>query len=363
MLFKKIYLMPLAWFFLMISCVFFISACNNEQKDNTSSEIKKKVIGLLIYNSKDPYVKTITEAIIQEVGDKATVIVAVAENNQLLQNEQIDRFLAEKVDGLIVNLVDISMAASVSEKANIREEENVPIVFFNREPDLSTLKPYGRVCFVGTITEQAGILQGDIIKKLWDENPEYDKNNDGIIQYIMIQASPDNVEAIRRTEFSVKQATKHGLKLQQIEETLMCEWMNDLAERAIIRLWPSIEDKVELIISNNDGMALGAIVALQKNGYNLGKEGGPYIPVIGVDALEQAIDAINNGIMAGTVKQDALGMAQAISKMMLNALNKKRFLQDTMLQWEESGVAVRIPYSLFTRDLTSGKAEHEDQKK
>ena len=80
---------------------------------------------------------------------------------------------------------------------------------------------------------------------------------------------------------------------------------------------------VELVIANNDNMAEGAIAALQAAGYNLGndEEGKPtstVIPVYGVDALDSAVEKIQNGQMTGTVKQDGEGMATTIMALVSN---------------------------------------------
>ena len=69
---------------------------------------------------------------------------------------------------------------------------------------------------------------------------------------------------------------------------------------------------IELVIANNDDMAIGAISALQAAGYNLGDGVSTKIPVFGVDATQVAQDAIAADTMTGTVKQDAEGMAAAI---------------------------------------------------
>lgn len=334
--------------FLVINLIFLLllSSCKSEQKDTPVTDTKD-VVALLIYDSTDAYLQSVTKAILQNFGDRATVKIAYAANDQLLQNEQIDLFIAEKVDGLIVNIVDTNEAANLSEKTL---KANLPIIFFNREPDLNVVNDYANTFFVGTIIEHAGILQGDIIAKLWQENPEYDRNKDGKIQYIMIQANPSNAEAIARTEFSVKQAIKSGLSLQQVGKTFMCEWDDNLAENAISLAWPLIGEQVELIISNNDTMALGAINAIQKYGYNLENKSGPYIPVIGVDALEGALDAINKGIMADTVKQDANYMGKAIVDLVLSIINEEAIIKDPMLQWSEKGRVVRVPYISLSSD-------------
>ena len=69
---------------------------------------------------------------------------------------------------------------------------------------------------------------------------------------------------------------------------------------------------IELGICNNDGMAEGVIASLQEKGYN--KEGAHTVPVFGVDATDNAKALIAEGAMAGTIKQDAEGMAAAVAQ-------------------------------------------------
>ncbi|MBQ7091505.1 MAG: substrate-binding domain-containing protein, partial [Clostridia bacterium] len=69
---------------------------------------------------------------------------------------------------------------------------------------------------------------------------------------------------------------------------------------------------IELVICNNDGMAEGVIASLQEKGYNV--EGAHVVPVFGVDATDNAKALIAEGAMTGTIKQDAQGMAAAVSQ-------------------------------------------------
>ena len=90
---------------------------------------------------------------------------------------------------------------------------------------------------------------------------------------------------------------------------------------------------VELIICNNDGMAEGAVSALQGAGYNTGD--GKTIPVFGVDATDSAKQLINEGKMTGTIKQDAEGMAAAIAQI-AKAVGEGTALKDAVAATAES---------------------------
>ena len=103
---------------------------------------------------------------------------------------------------------------------------------------------------------------------------------------------------------------------------------------------------VELVIANNDDMALGAIAALQAAGYNNGT--GKTIPVFGVDATDSAKQLINEGKMTGTIKQDAEGMANAISTITQNMASGKATFEGIDSANVVGTWRVNIPYSSYT---------------
>jgi len=327
----------------VLFCVF-LSACEAEQQEKPSSG--KPVIGILVFREDDAYISLVAQAIQKEMQDKADVEVLYAAEDQLLQNEQIDALLKKKVSALAVNIVETQAAAKAVDAI---KKAGIPVVFFNREPDLRSLEAYANARFVGTNAFDAGIMQGDIIAELWGKHPEFDRNGDGKCQYLMIQANLDNPEAVARTEYSVKRAREKGLTMQQSGDTLLCNWEENMAFVAVKLMLPQQIDTIELIISNNDSMALGAIKALNELEYNLGNgQPGKYIPVVGVDALPGAVEAITQGKMSGTVVQDGNAMGHAVSTMILNAVQGKDFLEGLPYAWDDSGIAIRIPYSRYT---------------
>ena len=299
-------------------------------------------IGILIYKYDDTYISTVRNALNKALDGKAQISMQDGKGDQATQNDQLDVMIERGMDGIIVNMVDAQAASGVVDKI---KKAGIPVVFFNREPNLDVLKTYEKALFVGTNAADAGKMQGDIVKSLWDEN-KYDINKDGKFQYVMFKGEPDNPEAIARTDFSVSQAVLNGVKLEQIGETFVCNWDTALAQQAMESALAANEGKIELVIANNDSMAMGAIAALSNIGYNV-EGGSKLIPVIGVDATDQAVDAINRGIMSGTVKQDGEAMGNAVSAIMLNMINGKAPLEGTGYKYDYSGIAVRIPYSPY----------------
>lgn len=263
------------------------------------------------------------------------------QGDQGQQNDQLDILIEKGVDALVVNIVDIGAANSAIEKA---EEAGIPVVFFNREPDTEVIKAYEDAVFVGTQPEEAGIIQGELMAEVWEEG-DYDRNDDGKIQYVMLKGDADNPEAIARTEYSIKTLNDKGIETEELG-LQVANWDTDKANQAMEAWFAKDGDKIEYVIANNDGMASGAISALQNAGYNLGEE-DKYIPVFGVDATDEAKDLIKEGYMAGTVKQDGEGMAKAVLALAINAAKGEDFLADTAHEFDDTGVSVRIPYQAY----------------
>ena len=328
-----------------------LAACGNSSSNSSNNasggsdaEGALPTVGVLIYKYDDTYISTVRNAIEAALDGKAEIIMQDGKGDQATQNDQLDVMIEKGVDVLCVNMVDAKAAQGVVDKA---KEAGIPTIFFNREPDTEVVKSYDKSIFIGTNAADAGKMQGDIIKDLFDAHPEYDINGDGAIQYVMFQGEPDNPEAIARTHYSVEQAEANGCTMERIGEIQVCNWDTEQAQRAMEALLAANEGKIELVVANNDGMAIGCIAALSNIGYNV--EGGDkFIPVIGVDATDAAKDAIAKGTMSATVLQDGDAMGNAIAAVALNAAAGEDFLAGTDYVLDDTGVAVRIPYAPYT---------------
>ncbi len=304
--------------------------------------INKKV-GVFIFRLDDSFVNLVSKAIEDSLDGKVEAIVFDAKQDHLEQFNQIVQFIKNGGDAVAINLVDVKLSHDI---LRIIHDYNVPIVFFNKEPHLKDMKNYSNVYYVGSLAEQAGIMQGNIISSLWKSNPQFDRNNDHVCDFIMLQGNIDNPEALARSKFSVQRARKLGVNIQQIGDTLICDWDQYCAYAATKLVLNVRLDEIDMIIANNDSMALGAIQALQEKGFNI--EGGDkVIPVVGVDGLKKAKQFIADGIMHGTVIQDATAMGNAVATLILNQLNNKPHLDGLPYKWAEHGIDIRIPYQEY----------------
>lgn len=314
-----------------------------ERQGQAVSEIAKIKIGVCIYDYKDTYITSVRQAI-QTAAKTENVELTVndSKNDQETQNGQIDALIQKGVDVLAVNIVDITQASAVIDKAS---SAGIPVVFFNREPKTADIKAYSDARFIGTKPEEAGIIQGELMRDIW-RNGKWDRNSDGKIQYVMLVGDPENPEAIARTKYSIETVEASGIQVENLGET-SANWDSAKAKTVMTDWLAENGDKIEFVVANNDGMAAGAIAALNEAGYNKG-DGGNYIPVFGVDATDEAVALITNGKMSATVKQDAVAMGEAVLRLSLNAGQRNDFLSGTSYKYDETGIAIRIPYQSFT---------------
>ena len=317
-------------------------------EDNKKNEKVVKV-GVLLYKFDDTYISTVRQSL-EKIGaenkDKVEFNFFDGRGDQAIQNDIIDTLLQKNVDVLFVNLVDTGAGQTVVDKI---KEADKPVVFFNREPSPDVIKSYDKAVFVGTNAKEAGILQGKILSDIWQKDKaSIDTNGDGKMQYVMLQGEPDNPEAVARTEYSVSTIKDNNIEVEELAKQV-CNWDQALAQNATEAWVSKFGDGIEVVIANNDGMAQGAITALQAQGFNNGGD-TKTIPVVGVDATAAAQDLIERGYMTGSVLQDADGMAMALYKAGMNLAEGKSPIENTNYSFDDTGVAIRIPYKEYIKE-------------
>jgi len=320
---------------------------------NTSSRVvegKPAKVAVFLIDFADPYLSLIhknLEDIQKENEGKVEFTFYDGKSDEAIQNEEIDKVLKEGTDLIVLNLISYRDKEAVQTVINKIKQTNTPVILFNREPlTTDAVKSYGKALYIGTDAKQAGILQGKILVDAWNTNKEsIDKNRDNIMQYVMLEGERNNIEAIERTKYSVSTIQQAGIKTEELA-LKFADWNTELARNATESLFLKYGDKIEVIIANNDAMAIGAIQTLQKYGYNKGDK-TKTIEVIGVDAIPEAQDLIRKGFMAGTVIQDAPAMAKAFYTVGMNLVYNKNPLDGTEYKFDETGVAIRIPYQQY----------------
>ena len=315
----------------------------------------KPKIGVTIYKFDDTfmsYVRNTIESAAKAVGvDKVELSVQDSQYDQPKQNDQVDQFLTQGVTALAINLVDPSAVAVVIGKVKAK---NLPIVFFNREPDAKEMAAYDKAYYVGAKAQASGTMEGEIVADYWKAHPEADLNKDGVLQYAMLIGDPSNTDAKFRTEFSIKAVEAAGIKVQKLaEDTAM--WDRVKAQEKMAAFLTANKGKIEVVFANNDDMALGAIEALKAAGY-FGADKKLFMPVVGVDATPPALDAMEQGTLLGTVLNDATNQGKATFELAFAAASGAAMktsvapLANADGNADAAGKYVWVPYVKVTKD-------------
>ena len=327
-------------------------------------------VAVFYYDYSDVYISSVRNALdglFGEMGIKPNNYDGGG--NQSMQTDQINTAIANGANLLIVNIVETSSPDAAQNAVEAAKTAGIPIIFFNREVDNSVVSSYDQCAFVGTDAPEAGHMQGQLIGEyLLEHYDEVDLNKDGSISYVMFKGQEGNAEAEARTQFGVEDAnavlTEAGkpelvyYNASATDKYLVDQggkWSAQAANDYMATILPEYSEAngnmVELIICNNDGMAEGAISALQNVGYNNGAD-TTIIPVFGVDATDSAKALIKAGNMAGSIKQDAVGMASTINTLVKNVQDGAELMANTDQFVVDEGVAkIRVPYAMY--DATS----------
>ncbi len=343
------------------------SQASGSSAEGSTPAAQELNVGVFYYTFSDVYITSVRnnmDAKLDELGVKYTNYDGA--NTQPTQIDQVNTAITNGANLLIVNIVETSSPDAAQKICDAAKAADIPVIFFNREVSSDVVNSYEKCAFVGTDAAEAGHMQGQMIADYLLANYEaVDLNGDGTISYVMFKGQEGNAEAEYRTQFAVedcdaalKEAGKPALSFYAADNASKYlvdttgAWSAQAATDYMTTILASYSEAngnmVELVIANNDGMAEGAIAALQAAGYNV--EGGEKtIPVFGVDATDSAKEKIQKGVMTGTIKQDAEGMANTIATLVANVQAGSELMANTDSFNVDSDVAkIRVPYGVYT---------------
>ncbi len=235
----------------------------------------------VLRNGMSDYAKTLPGVSVQ---------IEDAKDDVSKQLSQIQNFIANKVDAIIVNPVDTSATAAMTKLA---AEAGVPLVYVNREPaDVDALGP--KAAFVASNEKESGTLETQQICKLLG----------GKGDILVMEGELSNQAAVQRTK-----------DIHEVIATPACSGMKIIAEQTaswdrtkaqnLMTNWLSKGLKYDAVVSNNDEMAIGALQAMKAAGVDT-----KAAIVGGVDATQDALASMKAGDLKVTVFQDAAGQGK-----------------------------------------------------
>ena len=288
---------------------------------------KKNVIkiGLCLYRFDDTFISNVRQEIEEYVKEyekehdiKINLEVVDARDNQNTQNHQVDRFVSLDYDVLLINVVDRFAASNMIETA---VGANIPIVFFNRKPVDDDLNRADNIYYVGAGPKAAGIEQAKIIINAYNENPHsIDIDGDGVINYVLLEGEPSHQDSLVRTEWVIKTLQENNIPINKLSGAIG-NWERAQGS-ALMEDFLNKYSNIDLVISNNDDMGLGAIDAIERNNNIKG------IKVVGIDGTKEALEAINEGKLLGTIESDKKEYAKAVVEIAMHSIGKSDLPDD-----------------------------------
>lgn len=250
----------------------------------------------------------------KSMSDGVTLQFEDARSDVVKQLSQVESFISQKVDAIIVNPVDTAATQRITKAA---VAAGIPLVYVNRRPD--DLKLPAGVVTVASDDLEAGRMQMQYLA---------DKMG-GKGDIVILLGDLANNSTANRTKGVKEVLAKYpNIKIEQ-EQT--GTWLRDKG-MTLVNDWLTQGREFQAVVANNDEMAIGAAMALK----GAGKEKGSVL-IAGVDGTPDGLNAVKKGEMAVSVFQDAKGQADGSIDTAVKMVKKQPVEQ-----------AVWVPYRLIT---------------
>jgi len=256
--------------------------------------------------------------------DGVTLQMEDATDDVAKQLDQINNFIADGVDAIIVNAVDTNATEAMSQAA---AAANVPLVYVNRQPINMDTLPDGQA-FVASNEIESGTLAAF---RMCQDLRAQGKSGGATAYMLMGQLS--NQAAVQRSKDFHDVIGMDMCNFITLIDEQTAEWSRDKAQDLMTN-WISSGEPFDAVFGNNDEMAIGAIQAMKSAGISMED-----VVVGGVDATQDALVAMQAGDLDVTVFQDLAGQGAGSINTAL-----------ALAAGEEVDKTVFIPFKLVTPD-------------
>ncbi len=275
----------LAILLVLVLALGMFTACGGGAEEEAPAEDTAKTIGFAQCNLNDTFQTYVVDAATAKAEELGfTVDVQDAQEDVVKQQDQVNTMIEQGYDAIMVVPVDTAAMGPITDAVT---EAGIPLIYVNRNP-FGTEEPPAGVYYVGSQEIVAGQLQGQFLVDTMGE-----KGGVGILMGIL-----SNEGAVKRTEGNEEILSKYpDIKILAKEAG---DWQYDKGMSITENWLTAYGDDLNAILANNDGMAIGALQALEAAGRD-------DVIVVGVDAIPDAVNLVAEGKLDATVLQDAKG--------------------------------------------------------
>lgn len=324
----------------LLGACLLLTACQGTHREEPKTSIR---IGISLYRGDDTFINNIRSVLEEkakeyerENGIKVTLDIQDAKGSQSTQNSQVERFLSLGCDVLCINPVDRMDASVMIDRAM---NAQVPVVFFNRQPVEEDMNRWDQLYYIGVDAKETAVLQGQMVVDLYEEQPSaVDLNGDGVVSYVLLEGESSHQDSLIRTEWSIQTLKDGGVPIEKITGGI-ANWERSQASALMEQWLASYPDTIELVVSNNDDMALGALDAMERSGVT-------GVNVVGIDGTTPGLEALESGKLLGTVSSNkevygSAVMGLAVSCALGEEMPEEYPLEDGRYYWTPQEILIR----------------------
>ena len=306
---KKVLALALA-----LVMVLSLAACGGSEaagEKTAEASAEEAVAGVCWYNFGDTFIANARSTLNAAAeGGPVKVVDADSLNDVATQTSNINNFYTQGVKYLVVNNINTNAIAEIIEQA---KEEGVSLIFANtNSPTDEEFEIYENVYHVSSVATQSGTIMGEALVEYWNNNPSADRNGNGKLDYVMLLGIQGHYDTEVRASYSVQALTDAGIETNCVMETI-CNYQRADAQNQVASILQANMNDVEAVIACNDDMALGAIEALKAAGFFAGDDS--FIPVVGVDATANGVEALKEGTMLCTALNNPVTLGNSVYKL------------------------------------------------
>lgn len=287
----------------------------------------------LIMSLRDEFLSTLeagSKAAAEELGVTLSPQDAQNDTGKMIQFIESARNAGD--DAVLINLVDAETAQQCIEAAG-----DMKVVFVNRVPADTSVLEAGKSAAVVSDENTSGYYQGEFLANYFKAQGKTD------IKYLMLQGTLGLVHTEQRSASVLKGLADNGINATEAAAPLVAEYDRATAMDMISPLLTTTE--FDCIIANNDAMALGAVEAMKAQGLD-----PTSIPIVGIDATVDGVQAIKDGTLAMTVFQDANGQGYGAVKAAANLIEGNPINDGTDYETDDTGNICWVPFEPVTPD-------------
>lgn len=300
------------------SVIFFLSCtflgCKEKSSAKEETEQFIGVVGVSMLSLQNEFIVNVKDVLVEHAKKRnIKLIVTDAQRSADKQVQQVESFIAQGVDAIILNPCEVEASSPAIAKAKAAK---IPIINVNSE---TRLEPDA---FVGSSDEAAAEIAMEYIAKLINHS-----GNVVIMEGYMGQAAQ-----IKRAAGAKEVLLKYPNIKVIADQT--AEW--DRAKgMTLMENWiQSYGDKIDAVFAHNDEMGMGALQALEQAGIK------NKVVVVSIDAIADALQAVSDGRLDGTVYQDAKGQGEGAIEIVYKIIKKEKLDSNKIL----------LPFQLVTKE-------------